>query len=157
VILYDDTILYSPEHQVLDGLKEGGALLVNTSHLSVKKIREILNVGQKKVRVFTVPADTVSERLGLKHINMAMLGALHKVYDKVPFEPAQGYYEKNVPRPREKSLEAIRLGFSETSDREIQRTRKESRLTVSQEFLDWRPEDHSQESWPSALEEVQLG
>ncbi|MBI2347066.1 MAG: 2-oxoacid:acceptor oxidoreductase family protein [Deltaproteobacteria bacterium] len=157
VILYDDTILFSPEHRVLDGLKEGGALLVNTSHMSVKKTRELLAAGEGRVRIFTAPAAAVSEGLGLKHINMPMLGALHKVYDKVPFDKALGYYERNVPRPREASLEAIRRGHAETTDQEIQRTRKESRLLVSQEFLDWRPEDHSQESWPSALEEVQIG
>ena len=157
VILYDDTILYSPEHRVLDGLKEGGALLVNTSHMSVKKIRGLLDAGEGRVRIFTAPAAAVSEGLGLKHINMPMLGALHKVYDKVPFDKALGYYERNVPRPREASLEAIRRGHAETTDQEIQRTRKERRLLVSQDFLDWRPEDHSQESWPSALEEVQIG
>lgn len=157
VVLYDDTILYSPEHQVLDGLKEGGALLVNTSHMGVKKIRQILNADEKRVRIFTAPAAAVSEGLGLKHINMAMLGALHKVYDKVPFDKALGYYEKHVPRPREVSLEAIRRGYAETTDQEIARAKKEHRLPVSQDFLDWRPEDHSQESWPSALEEVQIG
>jgi pyruvate ferredoxin oxidoreductase alpha subunit len=157
VILYDDTILYSPEHRVLDGLKEGGALLVNTTHMSVKKIRELLDAGEGRVQIFTAPAATVSEGLGLKHINMPMLGALHKVYDKVPFDKALAYYERHVPRPREASLEAIRRGHAETTDQEIQRTRKERRLLVSQDFLDWRPEDHSQESWPSALEEVQIG
>lgn len=156
VILYDDTILYSPEHQVLDGLKEGGALLVNTTNLSVKKIREVLKAGEERVKVFTVPAGEISHRLGLKHINMPMLGALHKVYDKVPFKTAVSYYEQHVPKPREASLEAVRQGFAETTDQETKRAKKESRLTVSRDFLDWRPEDHSQESWPSALEEVQL-
>lgn len=157
VILYDDTILHSPEHQVLDGLKEGGVLLVNSSRLSPKKIRAMLNVGAERVRVFTVPAGAISQGLGLKHINMPMLGALHKVYEKVPLKTALSYYEKHVPRPKEASLEAIRQGCGETTNQEIQRAKKESRLVVSQEFLDWRPEDHSQESWPSALEEVQTG
>ncbi len=157
VILYDDTILHSPEHQVLDGLKEGGVLLVNSSRLSPKKIRAMLNVGEERVRVFTVPAGAISQGLGLKHINMPMLGALHKVYEKVPLKTALSYYEKHVPRPKEASLEAVRQGCGETTDQEIQRAKKESRLVVSQNFLDWRPEDHSQESWPSALEEVQLG
>ena len=157
VILYDDTILHSPEHQVLDGLKEGGVLLVNSSRLSPKKIRAMLNVGEERVRVFTVPAGAISQGLGLKHINMPMLGALHKVYEKVPLKTAFSYYEKHVPRPKEASLEAVRQGCGETTDQEIQRAKKESRLAVSQNFLDWRPEDHSQESWPSALEEVQLG
>lgn len=157
VILYDDTILHSPEHQVLDGLKEGGVLLVNSSRLSPKKIRAMLNVGEERVRVFTVPAGAISQGLGLKHINMPMLGALHKVYEKVPLKAAFSYYEKHVPRPKEASLEAVRQGCGETTDQEIQRAKKESRLVVSQNFLDWRPEDHSQESWPSALEEVQLG
>ena len=157
VVLYDETILYSPEHQVLDGLKEGGTLLVNSSNLGVKKIRDILGASPERVKIFAVPGGGIAERLGLKHINMPMLGALHKVYDRVPFQTALSYYEKHVPRPREVSLEAIRLAFAETSDQEAQRPKKESRLTVSQDFLDWRPEDHSQESWPSALEEVQLG
>ena len=157
VILYDDTILHSPEHQVLDGLKKGGVLLVNTSRLNPKKIRAMLNVGEERVRVFTVPAGAISQGLGLKHINMPMLGALHKVYEKVPLKTALSYYEKHVPRPKEASLEAVRQGCGETTDQEVQRAKKESRLVVSQDFLDWRPEDHSQESWPSALEEVQLG
>jgi pyruvate ferredoxin oxidoreductase alpha subunit len=156
VILYDDTILYSPEHQVLEGLKEGGILLINTSQLSIKKIHEILNASEERVRLFTVPAGNISQGLGLSHLNMAMLGALHKVYEKVPFKTALSYYEKNAPRPREVSLEAIRQGFAQTSDQEIKKTKKESRLVVSQDFLDWRPEDHSQENWPSALEEIQL-
>ncbi len=156
VTLYDETILQSPEHQVLDGLKERGTLLVNTSRLGVRKIREILNAGEDRVRVFTVPAGEISQRLDLTHCNMAMLGALHKVYEKVPFDPALAYYEKHVPRPREASLEAIRQGFMETSDQEMKRAKKESRLTVTQDFLDWRPEDYSHESWPSALEEIQV-
>ena len=156
VILYDDTILYSPEHQVLDGLKEGGILLINTSHMSVKKIREVAKAAEGKVKVFTVPAGDISQRLGLKHINMPMLGALHKVYDKVPFKTALSYYERHVPRPREASMEAVRQGFAETTDQEIKRAKKERGLIVSRDYLDWRPEDHSQESWPSALEEVQL-
>lgn len=156
VILYDETILQSPEHQVLDGLKEGGTLLVNTSHLSTRKIRELINAGEDRVQVFTVPAGEISQRLDLSHCNMAMLGALHKVYEKVPFEAALAYYEKHVPKPKEASLEAIRQGFTETSDQEIKRAKKESRLTVSQDFLDWRPDDYSHESWPSALEEIQI-
>ncbi len=157
VILYDDTILHSPEHRVLDGLKDGGVLLVNSSHMGVKKIRQILDASEERVKIFTVPGDNIAQKLGLKHMNMPMLGALHKVYDKVPFEAALSYYERNVPRPREASLEAIRQGYAETGIKEVQRVKKTSALAVSQEFLDWRPEDHSHESWPSALEEVQLG
>jgi len=156
VIVYDDTILTSPEHQVQEGLKEGGTLLVNTSRLAVKKIRETLGLTEDRARVFTVPAAGISQGLGLKHINMAMLGALHRVYDKVPFETALGYYEKHVPKPKEASLEAIHKGFGETSDQEAKKAKKAPRLVVSEEFLKWRPEEHFQE-WPSASEEVQLG
>ncbi len=156
VILYDETILHSPEHQVLDSVKHGGTLLVNTSRLSTRKIREILNASEERVRVFTVPAGEISQQLDLSHCNMAMLGAFHKVYDKVPFDKALTYYEKHVPRPREASLEAIRQGFAMTSDQEIKRVKKESSLAVGQDFLNWRPEDYSHESWPSALEEIQI-
>lgn len=157
VVLYDDTILYSPEHQVLDGLKEGGVLLVNTANLTTKKIRQILNASESRVRVFTVNANEIAQRIGLKHINMTMLGALHKAYQEIPFDVAQTYYEKNVPRPREASMEAIRQGFAQTTDQEIAKPKKESRLAVSKEFLDWRPDDHTLENWPSAREEYQLG
>lgn len=157
VILYDDTILHSPEHQVLKGLKEGGTLLVSTSHLTTKKIRQILNVIGNQVRVFTVPSSEITRELGLKHLNMAMLGALHKVYEKVPFKEALSYYDNNVPRPRETNLEAIRQGFARTSDLDTKQTKKDRGLAVSQDYLDWRPEDHSQESWPSATEEITLG
>jgi pyruvate ferredoxin oxidoreductase alpha subunit len=157
VILYDDTIIHSPDHAVLQGLKEGGTLLINTSNLTIKKIRDSLKASENRVRVFTVPAGDIAQGLGLKHLNMVMLGAAHKVYETVPLEKAMSYYEQHVPKPREINLEAIRQGFSQTSDRDMKRTKKEKTLSVSPDFLDWRPEDHSQESWPSALEELQLG
>jgi Pyruvate/2-oxoacid:ferredoxin oxidoreductase gamma subunit len=141
----------------LDGLKQGGILLVNTSHMGVKKIRQILDASEDRVKIFTVPADGIATGAGLKHMNMPMLGALHKVYDKVAFETALSYYEQNVPRPRDASLEAIRQGYTQTGAQEVQRAKKTTGPAVTQDFLDWRPEDHSNESWPSALEEVQLG
>ncbi len=157
VVLYDDTILQSPEHEVLEGLKEGGVLLVNSSNLTPKKIRQILKASESRVRIFTVPAAEIAAKLGLKHINMTMLGALHKAYQEVPFETALTYYQKHVPRPRDTSMEAIRQGFAETTDQEMKKAKKESRLAVTRDFLDWRPEDHTQESWPSAVEEYQQG
>jgi pyruvate ferredoxin oxidoreductase alpha subunit len=157
VVLYDDTILYSPEHQVLDGLKEGGVLLVNTANLTTKKIRQILNASESRVRVFTVNANEIAPRIGLKHINMTMLGAFHKAYQKIPFDVAQTYYEQNVPRPRDASMEAIRQGFAQTTDQLSTKPKKESRLVTTKEFLDWRPDDHAMESWPSAVEEYQHG
>jgi 2-oxoacid:acceptor oxidoreductase gamma subunit (pyruvate/2-ketoisovalerate family) len=157
VVLYDDTILYSPEHQVLDGLKEGGVLLVNTANLTTKKIRQILNASEGRVRVFTVNANEIAHRIGLKHINMTMLGAFHKAYQKIPFDVAQTYYEQNVPRPRDASMEAIRQGFAQTTDQLSIKPKKESRLVTTKEFLDWRPDDHALESWPSAVEEYQHG
>ena len=157
VVLYDDTILYSPEHQVLDGLKEGGVLLVNSANLTTKKIRQILNASESRVRVFTVNANEIAHRVGLKHINMTMLGAFHKAYQEIPFDVAQTYYEKNVPRPRDASMEAIRQGFAQTSDQVNIKPKKESRLVATQEFLDWRPDDHAMENWPSAVEEYQHG
>jgi pyruvate ferredoxin oxidoreductase alpha subunit len=135
VILYDDTIIHSPDHSVLEGLKEGGTLLINTSNLTIKKIRDTLKASENRVRVFTVPAGDIAQGL----------------------EKAMSYYEQHVPKPREINLEAIRQGFSQTSNRDMKRTKKEKTLSVSPGFLDWRPEDHSQESWPSALEELQLG
>jgi pyruvate ferredoxin oxidoreductase alpha subunit len=157
VVLYDDTILHSPEHQVLDGLKEGGVLLVNTANLTTKKIRQILNASENRVRVFTVNANEIAQKIGLKHINMTMLGAFHKAYQKIPFDVAQTYYEQNVPRPRDASMEAIRQGFAQTSDQVSIKPKKESRLVTTKEFLDWRPDDHAMESWPSAGEEYQHG
>jgi 2-oxoacid:acceptor oxidoreductase gamma subunit (pyruvate/2-ketoisovalerate family) len=154
VVLYDDTILQSPEHNVLDGVKEGGTLLVNSDRLTADKIRAMLGATEKRARIFTVPASDIARRLGLKHINMAMLGALHRVYDRVPFEKAQAYYDQNVPKPKEKSMEAIRLGFAETTDQSAKKPPRAPKLVVKQEFLDWRPEEHFQGAWPSEMEEV---
>jgi pyruvate ferredoxin oxidoreductase alpha subunit len=154
VVLYDDTILQSPEHNVLDGLKDGGTLLVNSRRLTAEKIRSFVGASASRARIFTVAASEIAGRLGLKHINMAMLGALHRVYDRVPFEKALVYYEKNVPKPKEKSLEAIRLGFTEATDQSAERPKREAKLAVTQEFLDWRPEEHFSTAWPSELEEV---
>jgi hypothetical protein len=59
-----------------------------------------------------------------------------------------------VPKPKEKSLEAIRLGFTEATDQSAERPKREAKLAVTQEFLDWRPEEHFSTAWPSELEEV---
>ncbi len=154
VVLYDDTILQSPEHNVLDGLKEGGTLLVNSDRLTAEKIRATVGASESRARIFTVPANDIAHRLGLKHINMAMMGALHRVYERVPLEKAQVYYDHNVPKPKEKSMEAIRLGCAETTDQSAKRPPRAPKLVVKQEFLDWRPEEYFQSAWPSEMEEV---
>lgn len=155
VVVYDDTILYSPEHSVREGLKKGGTLLVNTSRLSASKIREILALGASEARIFTVPANEIARRLGLKHVNMVMLGSLHKAYEKVGLEEALGYYEQHVPNPRATNLEAIHQGFHETSDKEVKKP-KRAPAVLSRDFLEWRPEEQFGE-WPSAQEEIQAG
>lgn len=154
MVLYDDTILSSPEHQGLDGLKGDGTLLVNTSRLTTNRIRQQLGASRENLRVFTVPAAEIAQSLGLKYINMVMLGAMHRVYEKIPLEKALPYYERNVPQPKEKSLEAIRRGFAECTDQGTRKGKKEVGLSVTPEFLDWRPAEHFQAPWPSELEEL---
>jgi hypothetical protein len=104
-----------------------------------------------------VNANEIAQKIGLKHINMTMLGAFHKAYQEIPFDVAQTYYEVNVPRPRDASMEAIRQGFAQTTDQVSIKPKKESHLITTKEFLDWRPDDHAMENWPSAVEEYQHG
>jgi hypothetical protein len=54
-------------------------------------------------------------------------------------------------------MEAIRQGFAQTTDQVSIKPKKESRLVTTKEFLDWRPDDHAMENWPSAVEEYQHG
>jgi Pyruvate/2-oxoacid:ferredoxin oxidoreductase gamma subunit len=146
VCLYDDTILTSPSHAPVRNLKPGGVLLVNTNRYSPERIRELLNLSPSACSVFTVPASQIARDLQLgSFFNMVMLGAMHRVCPHLDLEASLAFYEKNVPKPRDVNLEAIRRGFRETSDREIESSVPSQPDERAEEFFRWRPEEESLE------------
>ena len=146
VCIYDDTILTSPSHAPARDLKPGGTLLVNTSRYSPARIRELLNLSDPDAAVFVVPASGIARELRLgSFFNMVMLGAMHRVCPRLPLESAMAYYEKNVPKPKEANLEALRRGFVETSDRAPEIPAPPPPDEQAAAFFAWRPEEESLE------------
>jgi len=112
VVIYDDTILFSPEHRVTEALKPGGTLLVNTTRLTPDRIRGVTGFGRERGRVFVVPGSEIARSLGLgAFFNMAMLGAVHRICSFLDFPAALRYYDQHAPRPKEANSSAIRRGF----------------------------------------------
>lgn len=74
VVVLDPTLLGVVD--VTEGLKEGGAIIVNTTE-SPAQVRARLGLNGKNARVFTVDASTIAiEELGREITNTPMLGAL---------------------------------------------------------------------------------
>ena len=145
VCIYDDTILTSPIHAPTHDLKPDGVVLVNSSRYSPARVRQLLELGPN-VSVFVVPASRIAQELELgSFFNMVMLGAMHKVCSLLDFKAALSFYEKNVPKPKEANLEAIRRGFAETTDRELPAAPPAPIDERAEAFFHWRPEEESVE------------
>lgn len=146
VVLYDDTILLSPRHAPTQNLKPGGTLLVNTSRYTPGLIRELLHLSESDCAVYVVPGSRIARELQLwPFFNMVMLGAMHRVCPHLDLQKVLGFYEKNVPRPKEANLEAIRRGFQETTDRELELPPPPHKDELAEAFFRWRPEEESLE------------
>src|ERR1019366_9433987 len=145
VCIYDDTILTSSAHAPTRDLKPEGAVLVNTSRYSPARVRQLLGLGER-VSVFVVPASAIARDLQLgSFFNMVMLGAMHRICSLLNFDDALRFYEKNVPKPKEANLEAIRRGFAETTERESVPPEPQKTDERAEAFFHWRPEDESVE------------
>jgi 2-oxoacid:acceptor oxidoreductase gamma subunit (pyruvate/2-ketoisovalerate family) len=141
VVVYDDTILFSPDHAVAAALKPGGTLLVNTSRFTPDRIRSVTGLGPERGRVLVVPASEIARSLGLgSFFNMVMLGAVHRVCPHLDFEKALQYYAEHAPRPKEANLSAVRRGFEETSETPPPRATAPPPDEREERLIQWRPE-----------------
>ena len=146
VCIYDDTILTSPTHAPARDLKPGGTLLVNTDRYSPERIRELLRLPDASNPVFVVPASRIARELHLGlFFNMVMLGAMHRLCPHLELDAVMAFYKKNVPKPQEANLQAIRRGFQEVTDRETERPAPPPLDERTEALAQWRPEDESLE------------
>lgn len=93
---------------VLDGLKSGGLLIVNTTKPE-GEIREILRY---KGRLATVDATHIArEELGIPIANTTMLGAILKATDVLRFESLLSPIEERFGRIAGKNINALKRAY----------------------------------------------
>jgi pyruvate ferredoxin oxidoreductase gamma subunit len=119
VLVLDPSLLNTVD--VLEGLGEGGILIVNTSD-SPADIRKRLSVDYK-IKVYTLDASKIAmDTIGLNKPNTPMLGALAKVTDILDYEKMLKSIEHKLQikfrgKPEEiiiKNMEAIKTAHEET-------------------------------------------
>ncbi len=114
VVVIDPTLLTAVN--VTEGLKESGALVVNTPHAPAK-IKEEL--GLKTQKVYAVDATKIAlEEIGINTPNTPMLGALAKIIGEVPLEKFEEHFRSKFATKltEEKiaaNLRAMRRGYEE--------------------------------------------
>jgi pyruvate ferredoxin oxidoreductase gamma subunit len=95
---------------VTEGLKPGGALVVNTTK-SPEDLKKELHF---KDRVATVDASKIAwEELGVPITNTTMLGALIKVLDMVKLDSVKAPIEHRFGRIAQKNLNALKRAYEE--------------------------------------------
>ena len=110
VVVLDPTLLRTIN--VIEGLKKGGKLLVNTD-LSPKELKGQLN--SEGIQVFTVNATRISlDVIGRPVFNTAMLGALVKATKLVSLDSiVKVTLERFAESVGEKNVAAIKRSFTE--------------------------------------------
>lgn len=116
VVVVDDSLLDGVE--VLKGLKENGAILINTN----KNIDFLRNkLGNYKGRLYTIDATKISkELLKANYPNTAMLAAIVNIANIMPKdmllkEMENSFKHKFIHKPEviEPNIEAVKRGFDE--------------------------------------------
>jgi len=123
VLVILDTSLLDACEDILEGIKEDGIILLNTSE-SPEKIREKLNLKESKIKIYTVDASKISmECLGRDVPNTPMLGALVKVLGIFDFDNFLNSVKKRLQEKFrgkesliEKNLEAIKRAYMEVKN-----------------------------------------
>lgn len=118
VVVLDPSL---PKEIYLEGLKEGGVLLVNTKK-SPEEFEESMGIGGK-YRVYTVDATRIAlEVLGLPIVNTAMVGALVKVLPIVSLESVERAILDTFPgRIGERNVAAVRAAYESVFESAIAR------------------------------------
>ena len=116
VVIVDDSLIGTVN--VLEGLKEDGAILVNTNQ-EIDTLRKKLN--NFKGRIFTIDASKISrELLNANYPNTAMLAAIVNIAKIMPKEQLlkemeASFKHKFIRKPEviEPNMEAVKRGFEE--------------------------------------------
>ncbi|MDO4764740.1 MAG: pyruvate:ferredoxin (flavodoxin) oxidoreductase [Eubacteriales bacterium] len=104
---------YVDKYDLLQGLKKGGAFLLNTkwsvkeldTHLPAKLRREI---AEKEIRLFTIDARDHAESIGLgSRINTIMQSAFFAIAGVIPTEEAIGYMKEYAEKTYGKKGEKV--------------------------------------------------
>lgn len=112
VVILDSSLLQSIP--VIQGLKENGKILVNSSE-SPLKIAEVLNVSSS-FHVYTTPATEIAiEIIGRPVTNTAMIGALIRVSGIVSLDSIyQVLRERFPPKIAELNIKVVERAYNET-------------------------------------------
>ena len=97
---------------VLDGLKDSGKLIVNSSKLP----NELKSELKLKGLVFTVNASRIAmETIKLPIYNTAMMGALQKATKTVKMESLEAQIRARFGDRADSNIEAMRIAYSQTA------------------------------------------
>ena len=95
---------YIRQYDVVDELKEGGTLLLNTS-LSAEGLEKLIpakvkrQLAEKKARLYTIDAVSIAAGLGLgNHYNLVLQSAFFHLVNIIPGEEADGYMKDLAKR-----------------------------------------------------------
>ncbi len=110
VIIFDATLLRIVN--VVDGLKDGGLIIVN----STKPISELKSIFGNRGRIAVVDASRIArETLGVTIVNTTMLGALVKLAEVVKLESLLEPVQERFGRLAERNINAMKRAIEETS------------------------------------------
>jgi pyruvate ferredoxin oxidoreductase gamma subunit len=119
VVVLDQTLLTVVN--VLEGMKKGGIIIVNSPE-TAEKVRKEINAG-KEIKVFTINATQVAiDTIGKPIPNTPMIGALIKASEIVTLENVTAHLKKSFGKKFSKeivdgNIEAVKRAFKEvTSD-----------------------------------------
>lgn len=116
VVVVLDTTLFKMMDP-LDGIKEGGAVVINTP-LTPEEVRNKI-AGNRNVRIFTVDATKISmETIGIPIPNTPMLGAISKALGIVKLDVLLEHIEEQLghkvsPKVVQGNLEAVKRAYEE--------------------------------------------
>ncbi len=105
------------EVNVAEGLVNGGFVVMN----STEPASEIKNhLGLSDARIALVDASKISlEEIGLPITNMAMLGALLRVWSGVKMESVERFIKERFGRVADKNIRAFRRAYEEVKIEEV--------------------------------------
>ncbi|MFW5489924.1 MAG: pyruvate:ferredoxin (flavodoxin) oxidoreductase [Desulfovibrio sp.] len=94
---------YVNQYDVLDGIKDGGTFVLNSSWNSVEDMERELpaamkrTIAAKKLKLYNIDAVKIAGEVGLgNRINMVMQTAFFKLADVIPFEQAVDLLKKGI-------------------------------------------------------------
>ena len=116
VVVLDPSLLKAID--VLSGLKEGGKVLVNTTH-SPEEVKSMFN--RDDIQVSTVDATAIAVEFGLGSrmapiVNTAIVGALARVSGIVGIDSVAEAIMHDAPIKKEENVKAARKAYEEVKE-----------------------------------------